>query len=321
MQLIRYPQTRPDKHVPQTVLTIGNFDGLHKGHQALMERVKAVAGKHQWRSAVVTMQPLAAQYFGGKQNLTLLTPFKQKFRLLENLGMDAGVFLNFNHRLAQFSAEDFARDILFDGLGARHIVVGDDFRFGKDRRGDFDLLQRLASQRGIEVESIPSVMHQGQRISSSLIRQKLKAGDLNTARAMLGRPFSITGRVRQGRRLGRELGMPTINLAVRSPQPPLLGVYAVQVALPGERVLPGVANLGTNPTIASTGEPRHLLETHLFDFNGMLYGQPVEVMFMKKLRDEVKFDGLPALKAQMHRDAENARALLNQMPQEAVGDR
>jgi len=321
MQLIRYPQSGLDKKAPDSVLTIGNFDGLHRGHQALIARVTEVARAHRWRSVAVTMQPLAAQHFGGKQNLTLLTPFRQKYCLLQGLGIDTGVFLNFNQKLAQLSAEDFARNILFNGLGARHIVVGDDFRFGKNRQGNFEMLQRLGAERGITVESIPSVLHEGMRISSSLIRQKLKAGKLDSARAMLGRPFSIIGRVRKGRQLGRSLDMPTINLAVQSPRPPLLGVFAVCVALPDGRVVPGVASLGTNPTIASTGEPRHVLETHLFDFNQTLYGQRVEVMFMQKLRDEVKFDGLPALKAQMHRDAESARAILNQMPQEAVGDR
>ncbi len=320
MKLIRYPQPGMASDC-KTALTIGNFDGLHIGHQALIQRVRQLASTHQCASAVVTMQPLAAQYFGGKERLTLLTPFKQKYRLLAAMGLDIGVFLNFNRRLAELSATDFAEKILFNSLNARHIVVGDDFRFGKNRQGNFEFLKHMAAGRGITVESIPSVTHHGQRVSSSLIRQRLRAGDIPAANAMLGRPFSITGRVRRGWQLGRTLDMPTINLAVRSPQPPVLGVFAVRVSLANGAQVPGVASLGTNPTIAHNGERQYVLEAHLFDFCDNIYGQPVEVMFMQKLRDEVKFDGLAALKAQMHHDADAARAILEQMPQEATGDR
>jgi riboflavin kinase/FMN adenylyltransferase len=325
MKIIRYPHKAhlqsPSSGQPTgRVLTIGNFDGLHRGHQALITRVRELASEQGLNPTVVTMQPLAAQYFGGKDKLTLLTPFKQKVRLLQKMGIDTGVFLNFNRSLAEMSAEDFAENILFDGLQARHIVVGDDFRFGKNRSGDFALLRKLAAERGIPVESTPSILFEGQRISSSLIRQHLQAGTLDAANAMLGRPFAIAGRVRRGRQLGRTLGMPTLNLAVQSPRPPVQGVFAVLTALADGRVLPGVASLGTNPTINHSGNPQYVLETHVFDFNGDIYGQPVEVMFMKKLRDEVKFDGLSALRAQMQRDAEIARAYLNTLPQEAVGD-
>ncbi len=318
MRLIRYPHHLTTTERPYSVVTIGNFDGLHRGHQALITKTKQLAQARNLAATVVTFQPLAAQYFSGENAITLLTPFKHKAFLLQSMGLDQAVFLNFNHAMARLSAEAFAQRVLFDGLQARHIVVGDDFRFGHQRRGNTDLLRTLAAQSGVVVETIPSICEYGLRVSSSLIRQHLKDGDLHTAQRMLGRPFSICGRVRSGRQLGRTLGMPTINLAVKSPCAPVHGVFAVRVKLAGG-LYPGVASLGRNPTVANQ-HPRHVLEAHLFDFDQDIYGQVAEVLFMKKLRDEVKFDGLTALKQQMHRDARAARAALAQMPQEAMGD-
>ncbi|WP_223788867.1 bifunctional riboflavin kinase/FAD synthetase [Marinicella meishanensis] len=301
MKLIRYPHHWPISG--NTCVTIGNFDGVHLGHQALVKTVVAEAKARQTQSVVVTMNPLPAQYFNGRMAVEVLTPFKHKFKLLANLGVDVMCCLNFNRQLAAMSASHFYQHILLHGLQAQHVLVGDDFRFGAGRQGDFPLLQELAAVDGVSVQRMPSVMVQGHRVSSTRIREQLRQGHLTQVEALLGRQFNVLGRVAKGKQLGRQLGYPTINLEWKSGAFSLRGVYVVKIKIKG-RWWPAVASVGYNPTVGGNAKR---IEVHVLDFKQAVYGQSVEVLFFQKLRNEVEFDSLTALTAAIETDVQQAR--------------
>jgi len=302
-----------------SVVCIGAFDGLHLGHRALVRRAAERARALGVPAAALSFEPLPREFFApGNPPPRLLSPRAKAGGLLA-LGADLVGLLRFDARMASMSAEDFVRRVLVDHLGVREVWVGPEFRFGKGRAGDLPLLQALGREMGdagtgFSAHQIEPVLLEGERVSSTRIRAALQRGDFDAAARMLGRPFAIGGRVAHGARLGRTLGFPTANLRFNGKAPPLSGIHAVRVHGIGGDALPGVSSLGTRPTVDGT-EP--LLETHLFDFDGDLYGRRIEVEFVAHLRDEEKFDDLPTLVAQMHRDADRARAILSQDPTRA----
>lgn len=296
-------------HLPQgtvgTALTLGNFDGVHRGHQAMLQRVVQEAAARGLDPMALTFEPTPREFFDRATAPARLTTLTRKVLWIARMGVDQVRVLRFNQALASLPAEDFVRQVLVHACAARWILVGDDFRFGAQRRGDFALLQRLGDELGFECAALPSVQEGGVRISSSAIRMALQEGRLAQAATLLGRPFSLVGRVGYGHQLGRTLGFPTLNLALRH-RPPLSGVFVVEVCGPGPHPLPGVASLGHRPSVNPLEAP--LLEVHLFDFQRTLYGERVEVRFLHKLRDEQRFDDLSALMVQMQQDARHARA-------------
>lgn len=289
------------------VLTIGAFDGLHRGHAALLSRVQERARVLGITPAAVSFEPLPRGYFSPVP-LKRLSSVREKLCGFADAGIELLLLLRFGAPLATMSAQDFVRKVLVARMRAREVWVGASFRFGHDRVGDVQLLRTLAGEGGYRVRVLEAVtLGDGERISASRVRGALGASDFAHARDLLGRPFTIEGRVVRGERVGRTLGYPTANIRLGKRHSPVAGVFAVRVRL-GRSWLPGVASLGVRPTIASGGEP--LLEVHLFDFDRDLYGQRITVEFVVKLRDEEKFADLAALRAQMDRDAAQARQLL-----------
>ncbi len=289
MKIVRYPQAH--SKVTGSCITIGNFDGVHLGHQALINRVVEEAGIRNCYSAVVTMKPLPVQYFSGKHAVDIITPFKTKAQLIAEFKVDVLCVLKFNRAMAQMSAKSFFDDILVHGLGAEYILVGDDFRFGRNREGDYAQLKLWSEAMGIKTESLNSIQSNRTRISSTLIRNLLSKGDFSAAASMLGRVFSLTGRVAHGRKMGRKLGYPTLNIELGSCGFPLHGVYVSQVRI-AENTFHSVTSVGMNPTVGGNAKR---VEVHVLDFNQDVYGQTVEVLFYKKLRNEVEFDSLDEL--------------------------
>ncbi len=302
MKFIRYPQLTPLQS--PTVVTIGNFDGVHLGHQALINRVTSIAKEKQLQSVVVTMQPLASEYFNKTDKTVILTPFKCKFNLIKQLSVDCMCVLNFNKDLSELTAEEFIQRILIRGLNAKHIIVGDDFKFGKNRSGDVHVLKRYCQPLGMYVDSIDSVINDNCRISSSQIRNDLSLGELEKVKNLLGRYFSISGKVSKGQQLGRTLNFPTINIKLRKQDLPLSGIYCVKVRFDNSGEYNGAASIGTRPTV---GGVEKLLEVYILDFNKQVYGQNVEVLFYHKIRNEVKFDGLVELKRHIKEDVIKTR--------------
>ncbi len=287
------------------VATIGNFDGVHLGHQALLQRLRAEGERRGLPSVVLLFEPHPQEFFArGSERLApaRLLRLREKLQRLRSLGVDAVQVLRFNASLAQLPAEDFISVWLEQRLQLRHLVIGDDFRFGHQRRGDFALLQAAT---GFSTEASATVMLDGERVSSTAIRQALANNAFEQAARMLGQRYVLTGKVAHGEARGRLLGFPTANLRLHRAVLPLSGVYVVQVHGLADKPLPGVANIGNRPTVAGK-EPR--CETHLFDFTGDIYGKRIAVEPLHKLRGEQKFDGLDALRAQIARDAEQARA-------------
>ena len=298
-----------------SVVCIGAFDGLHRGHQALVKRTVDRARVLGVPAVAVSFEPLPREYFAAGAKPPRLTLARAKLEGLRALGIDLVGLLRFNSALASMSAADFVREVLVDRLGAREVWVGPGFRFGKDRSGDLALLRELGAVHGFTAGEVEPVMDAGERVSSTRIRAALAAGDFECAERLLGRPYAIDGRVVHGRQLGRALGYPTANLRHPRRTPALSGIFAGRVHGVGAKAWPSVVSFGTRPTVDG-GEP--LLEAHLFDFRGDLYGQRIAVEFVTRLRDEEKFDGLPALVAQMHRDAAAARAALKPPPTQAI---
>lgn len=301
MQILRglsSPDSQP------IALTIGNFDGVHLGHQALLAKVKQVAGEAGMQSAALVFEPHPREFFTPEQAPARLTSLREKQEQFEALGLDRVYVCHFDQALAQTPAEDFIH-ALHGLMHARYVLVGDDFRFGSGRGGDFPMLQQAASQAGFAVESMHSVLLDGVRISSTAIRAALAGGDLATARQYLGRHYSISGRVERGNRVGHQLGYPTANIQLKHNAPPLTGIFVVRVRVEGGGWIDGVASLGVRPTIEQQGKP--VLEVHLFDFAGDLYEKHMHVDFLHKLRDEAKFSGLESLQRQIAKDVEQAR--------------
>ena len=291
-----------------SVVCIGAFDGLHLGHRALVRHAAARARDLSLPAVALSFEPLPREYFSRELPPPRLTLARGKYQGLRELGADGVGLLRFDARLAAMSAEDFVHKMLVGRLGAREVWIGPDFRFGNRRGGDLPLLQRMGAELDFSAGEIEAVQLQGERISSTRIREALRSGDFTDAARLLGRPYAIGGRVVRGKQLGRTLGFPTANL--RFPKTPALsGIYATWVHGVGERPHASVSSFGTRPTVDGV-EP--LLEAHLFDFDGDLYGRHIEVEFVAKLRDELKFPDLPSLTVQMQRDAETARRLLSE---------
>jgi riboflavin kinase/FMN adenylyltransferase len=286
-------------------LTIGNFDGVHLGHRAMLARLADVARRRELPVAVMTFEPQPQEFFAPDQAPARLTSLHEKLECLRDCGVDRVYVCRFDYAFAQLTANEFVARILRDGLAVRWLLVGDDFRFGARRAGDFTLLQAQASPSGFEVEAMTSVVAAGERVSSTAIRGRLEEGDLAAAQHLLGRSYSISGRVVEGDKLGAKIGYPTANVQLKRSKAPLAGIFVVEVDGIGPESLPGVASLGVRPTVKEHGQPT--LEVHLFDFKGLLYGRRIGVRFLKKLRDEQKFADIDALVAQMHKDAAAAR--------------
>jgi len=292
-----------------TAFTIGNFDGVHLGHEAMLDELLRAARRLAFPACVLSFEPHPREFFAPDKAPTRLTSLREKLELLAACGVDRVHICRFNYGFAQITAEEFIERVLVRGLGARWVLVGDDFRFGARRAGDFTMLRQAASRLGFEVQALPSVTLGGERVSSTAVRGALAAGELARARELLGRPYSISGRVVRGDGLGRTLGFPTANVQMKHNRPPLTGIFAVTVGGVAERPLPGVASLGVRPTIRAGGAP--VLEVHLFDFNEDLYRRHVRIDFHRKLRDEEKCADLTTLTRQIARDVEDAKAFFN----------
>ena len=290
-----------------SVACIGAFDGLHLGHQALLRHAAARARDLGVPMTALSFEPLPREFFARPAPPRLLLPRARVLGLWE-LGADVVGLLRFNARMAATSAESFVHDLLVERLRVREVWVGPGFRFGRQRGGDLVTLQRQGRQHGFEAGEIEPVLLDGERVSSTRIRAALRDGDFATATQLLGRPYAIGGHVVRGAQLGRSLGFPTANLRFGGKVPALSGVFATRVHGVGPDPWPSVSSFGTRPTVQGSNEP--LLEAHLFDFEGDLYGRRIEVEFVARLRDELKFDDLPALVAQMHLDARQARDIL-----------
>ena len=289
------------------VATIGNFDGVHRGHQAVLAALRRRALGHGVPSLVITFEPQPLEYFQPQQSPARLTRLREKLAAIADCAIDRVLLIRFNRAFAARPAEDFVRGVLVDQLGIRHLYVGDDFRFGNQRKGDFALLQRIGAASGFGVESLQTVSDGDARISSTRVREALLAGDLDAAQGLLGRPYRICGRVAHGHKRGRTIGFPTLNIGLLRRSTPLRGVFAVSVHGVRPTPMPGVANVGNRPTLA--GDDRLLLEVHLFDYEGELYGRHVEVDFVQRIRDEHRFESFDALRAQIARDVAGARVI------------
>jgi len=302
MVVLRHPPARAARPV---ALTIGNFDGVHLGHQAMLERVNRAARSRGLVSAVMTFEPHPREFFAPDKAPTRLTSLREKLERLAELGVDQVLVCRFDYDFARIAAGEFIERIVVGGLGARWVLVGDDFRFGARRLGDFDLLAAAGRRFGFEVERMPSYAVGGVRASSTAVREHLAAGDMDGAAALLGRPYSISGRVVHGDKLGARIGFPTANVRLQHNRPPVMGIFAVELAGLGPSPLPGAASLGVRPTVRSDATP--VLEVHLFDFDRDVYGQRVQVRFFKKLRDEEKYPDLDTLTSAIARDVIAAR--------------
>lgn len=302
------------------VATIGNFDGVHLGHQAILQQLKKQGEKHGLPTVVMMFEPQPREFFAPDQAPARLANMSEKLQDLASFGIDYVLCLPFNQKLRSMSADQFIQSILLDGLKISHLIVGDDFRFGCDRTGDYQLLQKTGSESGFSVEDTKTFELEGERVSSTRVRTCLSANDLESANTLLGRPYRMSGRIGYGRQLGRTIGVPTANVILQRNKLPMTGVYAVKateitVAACHESSVQdqdgktvdwqGVANIGVKPTVAGTPEPS--LEVHIFDFSDDLYGKRLTIEFCQKIREEKKFNGLDELKAAIANDMQVAR--------------
>ncbi|WP_034294160.1 bifunctional riboflavin kinase/FAD synthetase [Herbaspirillum sp. RV1423] len=302
-------------------LTIGNFDGVHRGHQALLAQVREAATRLNLDAAVMTFEPHPREFFAQLAGTPEKAPqrianLRDKLQSLSNTGVDRVIVEHFNSNFAALSPQDFIEKILIQGLHVRWLMVGEDFCFGARRAGNIETLIAAGKQYGFEVHTMPNVNNDGVRISSSAIRAALAEADFPHARQLLGHSYAISGHVVHGKKLGRAIGFPTLNMRVGHKRPALSGIFVVQVHGIEDRPLPAVASLGVRPTVDDSG--RVLLETHIFDYSGDCYGKLVRVEFLKKLRDEEKYVDLPTLTAAIERDAEHARAWFSEQASFAV---
>jgi riboflavin kinase/FMN adenylyltransferase len=316
MELLRGLGGLRDRHRP-CVATIGAFDGVHLGHQAVVAQTDGLATSLGLPTTVVTFEPLPREYLAGETAPPRLQSFRAKLEAFRSLGVDRLLCLYFNEALRSMSAEGFVRELFIDGLGVKALVLGDDFRFGRGREGDADFVRAMGEKAGFETHSMRTVAVDGERVSSTRLRQALGDGDFVGAEALLGRPYTISGRVMHGRRLGRELGAPTANIALRHRSLPVSGVFAVQVSGGGLENAPAIANVGTRPAVAS-GQ-RANLEVHVLEGSPDLYGQRLTAQFFAKIRDEQRFDGVERLKEQIHKDIDAARSYFAAATETAAG--
>lgn len=299
----------PPRCAARLAITVGNFDGVHLGHRAMLERVVAEARKRGLGSCAVTFEPHPREFFAPDSAPARLTRLREKLELIAEAGVARVHVLRFDARLAALAPERFVRELLVERLGMRWLLVGRDFRYGARRAGDFAQLEALGPRLGFEVAAMPDVCDEAApgspRVSSSAVRGALAAGELERAARLLGRRYAMSGRVAHGEKLGRAIGFPTANIVLRR-KPPLAGIYVVEAELEEtHQVLRGVASVGRRPTVKADAAP--LLEVHLFDFAGAIYGRHLRVTFLAKLRDEEKFAGLAALRAAIAHDAARAR--------------
>ncbi|MEZ9898678.1 bifunctional riboflavin kinase/FAD synthetase [Vibrio breoganii] len=307
MHLIRGSHNIRSEH-QGCVLTIGNFDGVHLGHQTVLKQVQQKAEVLGLPAVVMTFEPQPLELFLQSKAPARLTRLRDKYVQLSKLNLERLLCVNFSKRFAGLPPEQFIKELLVEKLGVKFLVVGDDFRFGRKRQGDFSMLQQAGKEYGFEVVSTESFCLNTERVSSTAIRQALANDELAQAKSMLGRHYSISGRVSHGRKLGRTIGFPTANIPLKRTVSPVSGVYVVETSIDG-RMVGGVANVGQRPTVNGV---RQQLEVHFFDFSEDLYGRQLEVCLLQKLREEVKFPSFEALKTQIELDAEAARVWLLQ---------
>lgn len=286
------------------VLTIGNFDGVHRGHQALLQRLAAEGQQRGLPVVAMIFEPQPLELFAGENAPPRLTSLREKLNYLAQSRVDYVLCVRFDRHFATLSAQEFISHLLVQRLGVKFLAIGDDFRFGANRQGDFSLLQKAGAQYGFDVVSTQAVCEGKVRISSTAVRQALERDDFVQAETLLGHPFALSGRVVHGDELGRTLGFPTANIPLRRLVSPVKGVYAVEVTGLGDNPLKGVANIGTRPTVAGI---RQQLEVHLLDVVIDLYGRHINVILRKKIRNEQRFASLDELKAQIARDELTAR--------------
>jgi len=310
MELIRGEYNLRPEH-RGCVATIGNFDGIHLGHQAVLGQLAEKADELGLPTTVISFEPLPREYFSHGRSATRLARLREKVQALKRYSVDRLLLLHFNEAMAALTAEEFVQQILVDKLGIKHLVIGDDFRFGKGRHGDFEYLTEAGKQHGFQVSNMLPFPFGEERVSSTRIREALIQGDLETAEKLLGRPYRLSGRVIHGNKLGRKIGFHTANMRFGNYNPPLSGIFVVEVYGLDHEPWPGVASLGVRPTI-DENNTEYFLEVHLFDFDQLIYGRHLMVDFLHKLRDEVKYDNLDDLTAQIQQDAEDARAYLEQ---------
>lgn len=309
MELIRGLHNLRPRH-RGCVATIGAFDGVHLGHQAVIRHLLDKAQELGLPSVIIVFEPLPREYFAPIEAPARLMSFWEKCRALEQLGVDRVLRIRFNESLREMSAQQFIDDIFVAGLGVRYVVLGDDFRFGNDRQGDVKFIQEQGLRYGYDAGPTPTCSIGGERVSSTRIREALENADFQQAERLLGRPYSISGRVIYGRQLGRTIGTPTANLELRRLRAPLAGVYAVEVNGGGVQAATGVANVGVRPTVEDSIKAN--LEVHLLDREIELYGQHIEVIFRHKLRDEKQFGSVEELTANIQRDIEHTRTWFSQ---------
>lgn len=303
MQLIRGIHNFQGQEAGPCVLTIGNFDGVHLGHQRILAQVKEKAKEQQLLSSVMVFEPQPLEWFRPDQAPARIMSLRDKLTALRNYGIERVFCARFNKSFQSLSASEFVKQVLVKGLNVRHLVVGDDFRFGSGREGDFAYLCEAGKAHGFTVEDTPTYLHDGQRVSSTRVREALAQGKLQEAEMLLGHPYFISGRVHHGDKIGRKIGTPTANLVLRHAKVPINGVYVVTVTGAGLQDHPAVASVGTRPTV---GGAQLRLEVHLLNFNGDLYGQHLTVTMKHFLRPELKFDGLDALTQAIHKDIQQA---------------
>jgi len=304
MKLIRglHNLTRP---LPASAVTIGNFDGVHRGHQLVISQLKRVAGAASLPTVVIIFEPQPIEFFAPERAPRRLSRFREKIAYLKTQQIDYLLCLRFDAALAEQSAEEFVQRILVERLNTRHLVIGDDFHFGKNRQGNFRYLQENCLRFGFAVDETETLMIDGERVSSTRIRHSIAEGNFEKAAELLGRPYSLSGRVAHGKKLGRQLGYPTINIKMGDKTLIVKGIFAVRVKGIDNRALEGVASIGTRPTVAGVDT---ILEVYILDFDRDVYGYSVEVEFLHKLRDEEKFDSLEELSINIGRDTQNAIA-------------
>jgi riboflavin kinase/FMN adenylyltransferase len=307
MQVFR--QLPPLEQRRPCALTIGNFDGVHLGHRALLDALRHSAARLGVPACVLTFEPHPREFFAarrpGATAPARIATLRDKLEALAAAGVDRACVVHFNERFASLAPDAFVQSVLVDGLRARQLLIGDDFRYGAGRGGDFASLEQAAGRHGFALQRMATVALDGERISSSAVRAALAGADFVRVERLLGRPYAMSGHVVHGRKLGRELGFPTLNLRIPHGRPALGGIFVVRVHGLSDTPLAGVASLGTRPAVETDGAP--LLETHVLDWTGNAYGRLVRIEFLRKLRDEAHYDGLDALVAQIRRDADDAR--------------
>ncbi len=308
MQLVRTSRSFPFRRVADgSVVTIGAFDGLHLGHQRLLEHVLAESKCRSLPSVVMSFEPTPKEFFAADKPPARLMRFREKYEALKQAGIDIFYCPRFDEGMKNIDSATFIRQLLVHTLNLNHLVVGDDFRFARDREGSLEQLERVGEALGFSIEQVPSVVVDGERVSSTVIREALWNGEMGRAARLLGRPYRMSGRVVPGRHLGRALGYPTANVNLQRRQSAVMGIFAVRVHGVGDGPLDAVASVGTRPTFVET---KPLLEVHIFDFDAKIYGKYIHVDFIARLRSEIKFDSAEALVEQMHRDSKQAREIL-----------